>query len=680
MKRLSKNRLAFIASLNLQSLSHKKVEHIWSKYETQIQDRITYRGKRDALGFYKEAYAFLRNLLLELPTQSIPFCKVDSNGIPKPLWPLRPLIKGDRSDRRLALSIARSYEFIRLPIDEDITNVISTHPRGDVLLSVDNEFRQFLERFTRTRGWYLGSLQTNRNADNAFETLSKGPNGPAVAYAHIDARAVIDDGNLFKNIRNLNLALGQEWITEWLERMAEEVNSSTDYLTGKLGFSAEPGGKTRMFAIGDYWSQTSLKVVQVSLYNTLKKICTDSTADQDKGFKTLLKESHGRRTYCFDLSAASDRIPAIMQKHRLRLLGGDSLADAWHKVMTDRYFTIKRTGVKVKWEVGQPLGLLSSFPSFALWHHDIIQFAANRENFRKGKPLRFFKRYRLLGDDVVIFDDKVAKAYQDLIINEIGLTINISKSVFGDKEKSQIEFAKRLSLNGTEMSSIKHNILSKSDKHSLLDLVDILRERDFISTDTGHYGLLSTLKSEDRELFSFMLWIRSGLSIPFRVSDTCSIDRDSFNRKVKAKRVQNMEAKAMKLMGNSLDMESERIRLKEYYENISVPCSDKALGYMEDEIHGDTISERKEFAIRQHPLVWAITQTSRSQQFTLFDILDDYDPDMSPVEYLPIVSSKSFFHDRKTMTRFLSEIIIDSLRELKDELQLPKDTPVDPEA
>lgn len=73
--------------------------------------------------------------------------------------------------------------------------------------------------------------------------------------------------------------------------MAESVSGENQWITGRLGFTAEPAGKTRVFAIADYWSQTSLKVIQEILYNTLRSISTDATANQDKGFKTLLKES-----------------------------------------------------------------------------------------------------------------------------------------------------------------------------------------------------------------------------------------------------------------------------------------------------------------------------------------------------------------------------------------------------
>jgi len=281
-----------------------------------------------------------------------------------------------------------------------------------------------------------------------------------------------------------------------MEKQSESVEIETDVYTGRLGFSAEPGGKTRKFAIGDYWSQLSLKPLQIALYRTLRSIPTDTTSNQSRGFLNLLKDSRGKPTYCFDLSSASDRIPAKMQRYRLQLMGGLHVADNWYKVMTKRNFFIKPLNKSVRWSVGQPLGLLSSFPSFALWHHDIIQFAANYERFSNGKPLKFFKNYKLLGDDVVIYDEEVALRYQSLM-SQIGISINLAKSVIGDKDNNQIEFAKRLALRGQEMSSIKHNILQKSSEIHLLDLVDLLRERDFIAPDTDHHILHQVLKSKD---------------------------------------------------------------------------------------------------------------------------------------------------------------------------------------
>lgn len=153
-KRLSMNRLAYIASLNLQNYSSNKVVDIWIKYETGIHDSIKNNGKQYTLGLYKDCYAFLRNYLLELPTQPLSFCKVDSDGIPKPLWSLRPFIKGDRCSKRLSLTIARSYEQIRLDIDySKLSEITDIMPQGieASVRKIDKKFRKFLKQFTRKR-------------------------------------------------------------------------------------------------------------------------------------------------------------------------------------------------------------------------------------------------------------------------------------------------------------------------------------------------------------------------------------------------------------------------------------------------------------------------------------------------------------------------------------------------
>jgi hypothetical protein len=662
MKKPNKNRYAFIASLYSEGQSFNKVSLIWNKYETEIHDSIKNHGQRHTLAIYKSCYMFLRNKILQLPTQPIPFCKADRNGIPKPLWSLRPLIKGDRNDKRVALSIVRTYELITLPIDYSTKSIEEPSLEGKDFQETTKLFNKFLEEFTNKYPWYLGSLQVrNPYEPRVFTTLSKGPNGPAVSCAHLDAKGVIQDGKLFQSIKELNSALRQDWITEWMIEQSNSFDTNIKYLTGRLGFSAEPGGKTRIFAIGDYWSQTSLKVIQDSLYNTLKSISTDSTENQDKGFKDLLQDSKGKPTHCFDLSAASDRIPAIMQKTRLELLGGKKLGDAWHKVMTDRSFTIKTTGRKVRWTVGQPLGLLSSFPSFALWHHDIIQYSANLERMNNGKPLKFFKDYKLLGDDVVIYDSKVAGVYHQLLTEVIGIPINDSKSIIGNSQNSQIEFTKRFSLDGTEMSSVKHNILTKNNLVNMLDLVDIMFERDFIPTNTGSHVNLQTLNQRDQEKFSFMLWVRSHIEPSFEGGNsTFEITRDDFNQRLKEKRAQNIMEKTILI--DKYMMEAKP--LNTYYEKDSLPHDMTALG----------LGRYDTGNLKLHPLVWAINQTGLDLSICLSRIWDDEGPDVAPVEYLPIVSSKSYFHNRKTRGEYLSKLIIDTYTELRDESLSVKNT------
>jgi hypothetical protein len=657
--RSNKNRLALIASLSLEDSTLVRVNAIWTKYETGIRDSIRRHGSRHTLNHYKECYVFLRNTTLQLSTQPIPWCKTDSNGIPKTLWPLRSLIKGDRESKRMALTIARSYELITMPIDYNPESIEESQPYRPSFQETTKEFKQWLKHFTQKYPWYLGSLRlrTDQQEPHVFTTLSSGPNGPAVSCAHLDARAVVDDPILYSSISKLNDALGQSWITHWMDNMARTIDSSDSYITGKLGFSAEPGGKTRVFAIADYWSQTSLKVIQDSLYNTLRSISTDSTADQDKGFKSLLEMSDRKSTYCFDLTAASDRLPANLQKFRLELLGGHKLGEAWLSVMTERSFLVKETNKKLRWKVGQPLGLLSSFPSFSLFHHDIVQFAYSRCRSRKGLPLKFFKDYRLLGDDIVILNKEVADEYQFLIKDVFGLTINMTKSVIGDSRNSQIEFTKRLALKGKEMSSIKRNILTKNDMQSMLDLIDILLIRDFISKDTGHYGLYSFLSSKEQAMFNFMLWVRSDCGAPFKgLTPPCLIERETFNKLLLEKRSQNLMEKTA-LIDKYFN---EAKPLDELYKQSSVPYNERALGLKQ--LHSNHLE--------LHPLVWAINQTGLDLSIALSQIWDEQSPDVAPVEYLPIVSTKSYFHTpRKRSIEFLAGIILDVYNELSNETQ-----------
>lgn len=323
--------------------------------------------------------------------------------------------------------------------------------------------------------------------------------------------------------------------------------------------------------------------------------------------------------------------------------------------MTDRTFLVKATKRMVRWKVGQPLGLLSSFPSFALWHHDIVQFSYARVRARKGLPFKFFREYRILGDDVVIFNEEVAGEYRFLIENVFGITINISKSVIGDSKNSQIEYTKRLSLRGKEMSSLKRNILTKSNMQSMLELIDILYERDFISPDTRHYGVYSFLSSKEQAQFSFMLWARSRCDAPFTwVTPPLSIDRETFNQRFKELRSQKLMEKTS-LIDKYLN---EGKPLNVYYEKRSLPYSAKALG-LESYQHDN---------LRLHPLVWAINQTGMDLSDTLSAIWDEQSPEVAPVEYLPVVNTKAYFSTpRKAATEYVSGILLDIFKSLSND-------------
>jgi hypothetical protein len=130
MYRLTDNKIAIIASLISDSTRHKEIIRMWIKYERLLAKSIKDNGKKYALARFKDSYGFLRNYTLGLKTQPLSFTKVDKRGIPKTLWPIRPLIKSDRNELRLALCIARCYEKIKLPIDFNTESIQTPSRKG----------------------------------------------------------------------------------------------------------------------------------------------------------------------------------------------------------------------------------------------------------------------------------------------------------------------------------------------------------------------------------------------------------------------------------------------------------------------------------------------------------------------------------------------------------------------
>lgn len=110
----------------------------------------------------------------------------------------------------------------------------------------------------------------------------------------------------------------------------------------------EAAGKVRVFALLDSISQSLLRPLHDFLFSILKNIPNDGTFDQDAS--VLRSEEKLRRygvAYSLDLSAATDRLPALLTAAILeKITGVMGLGDAWHAVMTDRVFTFAKSGSK----------------------------------------------------------------------------------------------------------------------------------------------------------------------------------------------------------------------------------------------------------------------------------------------------------------------------------------------
>lgn len=217
---------------------------------------------------------------------------------------------------------------------------------------------------------------------------------------------------------------------------------------GRLHCIEEPAGKVRVVAMVDYWTQVALYPLHKFLFNILRDVDQDGTFDQHRPVKALLKKaSMSQRIYSYDLSAATDRLPISLQEVILSEVFTPDFGEAWRELLVGReYRRPKGYGPPVKYAVGQPMGAYSSWAMLAWTHHAIVQWCARRVGHEG-----WFKSYAVLGDDIVISDDKVAEAYVR-VCKEIGLGIGLAKSLVSTRRTC--EFAKTLFFEGDNVSGL----------------------------------------------------------------------------------------------------------------------------------------------------------------------------------------------------------------------------------
>jgi hypothetical protein len=110
----------------------------------------------------------------------------------------------------------------------------------------------------------------------------------------------------------------------------------------------------------------------------------------------------------------------------------------------------------VEYSVGQPMGAYASWATLAITHHMLLRYLAFQLGIRP--------EYVVLGDDVVIADERLASEYVEVMASQ-GVSISLDKSVLPinniSKEDYSAEFAKQTLLNGHDLTPISPNILEE---------------------------------------------------------------------------------------------------------------------------------------------------------------------------------------------------------------------------
>jgi len=200
---------------------------------------------------------------------------------------------------------------------------------------------------------------------------------------------------------------------------------------GKITFLQEGGCKARVVCQPSFWNQVYFRPCANLLFDRIRFM--EANQSESRGVSCVLDQNRGayllktwigekRTMFSFDLSAATDRFPIEPQLRYLQSSGMGDWADAFKQAKEGKYL-VPSTGEFWKYSVGQPMGLCGSFPLFHLTHYAVLDAIAKHAKVTK-------PAFAVLGDDVLIGDANLAKAYTG-VMQSLGVELSPGKTLIG---------------------------------------------------------------------------------------------------------------------------------------------------------------------------------------------------------------------------------------------------------
>lgn len=424
------------------------------EFDELLHRWITTRGTLDTIKRIKAIRLHVTRYVCGNPLHQSahPSLSINNEGLPKYRF-IQVLINGDKWDLRILftlLRVSRAMSYIGSPDLSSITDSFTGQISDELIRDVKYVCETWEGKIPKPL-W------------KEFHRSTKaGPNALAMISSIQELFVLFRDPILVGSLIELGASelvtkaqhLVDFSIDKWIDTFKLK-RPKEDTLIRKLSIINDKEAKTRIIAIGDYWTQSALKPLHDRIFSYLRRIKTDMTFNQLQSRSVLPDQGP---YYSLDLSSATDRFPVEIQKVILGEMIGKDYSEAWTRVVADYEFYVPWENRRVKYSVGQPMGLYSSWSVFALSHHIIVQVSA----LRVGKYP--FKEYCLLGDDIVIADSLVALSYQK-IIGDLGVTISEQKS---HVSQDTYEFAKRWYKDKVEITGFPIESLLESRKWFLL--------------------------------------------------------------------------------------------------------------------------------------------------------------------------------------------------------------------
>jgi hypothetical protein len=411
------------------------------RYSNHISRWYSSLGKAATVDRCKFIYSCAQNWFLyqPMPVQPTIWIKTDKDGFPKCISYIKDSkLRDDPIYIGAVLCSLAWHKSVVLPGKPDLTSITDTRLTVNTN-RLDDNIAEIIEK----------KKIKIKNLNRIFEpehiiSLKNGPNGPKLKTSVHDLQA-LQGSQILESIHEWILD-SSDIVDDIYELEDDMKNPTGDEIHSRIGVKREFGGKIRCYAVLDYWTQICLKPLHEELNNILKKnFPSDCTFDQDSGCEAVRGfTAQFKDVYSFDLTAATDRLPADLQKKVVAKLIGNDKANLWFDILVNREFSLGKE--KIKYGVGQPMGAYSSWPAMALTHHCIALYAGADQ-------------YRILGDDVVICGRKPAQRYLE-IMRKLGVSISKHKSVLPrSNTPTSAEFAKRIFKDGIEITPLPTNLI-----------------------------------------------------------------------------------------------------------------------------------------------------------------------------------------------------------------------------
>lgn len=493
------------------------IDYIISLYERLVAEN----GPTYALKIIKDLYGLALRYSTSNSFEPMSYRKVTPSGLPKILGPLEIGLRGEYNERRAVLSVLQLIKIVEHHPTTFSTKTITKKGRVEQI-DFDEQplLGNYITKFIKKYGYIAGNVdlrrfnalyvsvvheifpthfQSKRLSDistfHDFHVSARnGPNGPSLTTAAIDYCSLMKDDKskeIWNNIKEFSKIVMNDGLSVLMNDFEVENPTVTHYkgkepIHSKISLKKESWGRVRPFAILDFFTQSSMSGLHDYLFKFLGSLVEDGTFDQDRVSSIVQGWSITDKPESADLSAATDSIPVEIQAEIMSQIGGREFGRLWMNIVSNREFKTP-DGDYIRYAVGQPMGVKTSFAMLAVWHHIVAKTCIRYERLIDNQQTN--PMYCIIGDDITLKGEPLFRIYETVVHLVMGVEISKVKGFHNETQHldnpliidgvasltmTTAELAKRVFCNGYELTPIPSTEVYSS-LESVLQFPDIFR-------------------------------------------------------------------------------------------------------------------------------------------------------------------------------------------------------------